>query len=393
MSMPPPPTIAGSSTAGAGAPRQIGVLVVDDSPFFRRALSKLIDSEPGMRVVGTARDGKDGLEKVKALRPDVVTLDVEMPGVDGMTCLRAIKRECNPPPAVLMCSSLTSAGSHAALQALRFGAAEVIAKDQSTISDKVEAMRDELIAKIRAIAPSGSFPLEAAATPVRAPSGLPRVALPEGQVWRIKPEHRFDHDEFGLIVIGSSTGGPPVLEVILSALPADLSCPVVVAQHMPVLFTRSLAQRLDEMCNMTVVHAEVGMPLHPGTIYMCQGGVHTHLVRGAGGKVTISTSEEPKSELYRPSVNVLFSTAAKVVSGKVLAVVLTGMGEDGASGAREIKARGGTILTQDAASCVVYGMPKAVVAAGVCDGVLTPEQIAVMLGSLAEVRPASDAAA
>lgn len=359
---------------------QIGVLVVDDSPFMRQALSRLISSDPSLKVLGTAKDGKDGLEKAKALKPDVVTLDVEMPGVDGMACLRAIRRECSPVPAVLMCSSLTTAGSHAALQALRFGAADVIAKDQSMVSTQMDAMRDDLVAKIRAIAKVPA-PLSAAITAL-ARKPAPGASSADLPVFTIRPEHRFAAGEFGLLLIGSSTGGPPVLETILTALPADLNCPVVVAQHMPVLFTKSLAQRLHDACRLNVVHAEVGMTISPGTIYMCPGGTHTHLVRGVGGKITISTSDEPKSELYRPGVNVLFSTGAAVASGKVLGVVLTGMGEDGAMGARDIKAKGGTVLTQDAKSCVVYGMPRAVVATGAADGALTPEQIAAMLGAM-----------
>lgn len=368
--MPPSPT------PSVQAP--INVLIVDDSAFMRAALSRLIGSDPMLKVVAVARDGREGVEKAKALNPDVITLDIEMPGVDGLTALRTIRRECKPCPAVLMCSSLTTEGSHAALQALRLGAADVIAKESSNVSSQMDAMRDDLIGKIKAIASQRAVVAGLAAK--NAPGAAP---MPAPVPLRIKPGHTFRPDEFDLIAIGSSTGGPPVLETILTSLPAGMRAPIVVAQHMPVLFTKSLASRLDELCSITVVHAEAGMPLHAGTAYICPGGLHTRIVRTPAGRMTLEMSEEPKTELYRPSVNVLFSSASRVATGKVLGVVLTGMGEDGVVGARELRVRpsGTTLLAQEASTCVVYGMPKAIVQGGLADGVGNAEELAAMIAS------------
>lgn len=365
----------------------IRVLVADDSAFMRQALSRLLASDPAIKVIDTARDGKEALDKAKTHKPHVITLDIEMPNVDGLAALRAIKRECNPAPAVLMCSSLTTAGSHAALTALRFGAADVIAKDASNVSLHMDDMRDELLAKIKAIAPSWPSPVGSGG-PSLTPFARPADNAP-APIFPLSPSHRFKPDEFDLILIGSSTGGPPVLETIIPALPASLNCPVIIAQHMPVLFTKSLAQRLSETAKRPVQHAEHGLSLTSGTIYMCPGGQHTHVNRN-GTKLALTMSDEPKTELYKPGVNVLLSTAAKACPGRILAIVLTGMGDDGGRGAAELRARGHcTIIAQEAKSCVVYGMPRAVVTANAADLAATPDQIATMLASLGAAKAAA----
>lgn len=371
----------------AGRP-PIRVLIADDSAFMRQAISRIVSSDPALKVIDTARDGKDALEKAKALKPDVITLDIEMPNVDGLAALRAIRRECSPVPAVLMCSSLTTAGSLAALQAMRFGAADIIAKDASMVSSHMDDMRDELIAKIKAIAPAFAPPATTSSSPSSAARATSNAAEASAN-FRLRPDHRFKPSDFELILIGSSTGGPPVLETILASLPANLPCPVVVAQHMPLLFTKSIALRLNESCPARVLHAESGTPLQPGHVYICPGGTHSHIARGVGNKLLLTTNDEPKTELYKPSVNVLFSSTATNFNGKVLGIVLTGMGEDGAVGSVALKAKGATILTQEAKSCVVYGMPRAVVAAGTSDCAATPEQIAAMLASLGVARAAA----
>lgn len=359
------PTVGARPHVGGAS--QLRVLVVDDSAFMRSALSRIIASDPSFVVVGTARDGAAALEQSKSLQPDVVTLDVEMPNMGGMEALKLLRQLQPHPPAVLMCSSLTTAGSHAALQALRLGAADVIAKDHSTFSTKMDEMAGDLHAKIKAIGLQRRSKM--------APATTPRAASAEasGKTLRLKLS------DYQLMLIGSSTGGPPVLETIITQLPADLSMPVVVAQHMPVLFTKSLSQRLDEVSRVTVVHAEAGTPLYPGVVYICPGGQHTHVSRSAGGKFSLKFSEEPKSELYRPSVNVLFGTAAECADGRVLAAVLTGMGEDGARGAAALRAKNATILAQEQSTCVVYGMPRAVVERNLVDAVGSPDDLALML--------------
>ncbi|MEC9374492.1 MAG: chemotaxis-specific protein-glutamate methyltransferase CheB, partial [Planctomycetota bacterium] len=312
----------------------------------------------------TARNGADAIEKIKRLRPDIITMDIEMPGMDGLTALRQIMRECPTP--TLMCSSLTKAGSHQALQAMRLGAADVIVKPGGAGTGDVNAMRDELVGKIKAIGGRRGM-----AEAKRAPSIAARTRIPS-----------LRRDAFELALIGSSTGGPPALEQVLVRLPADMAVPVVVAQHMPALFTRSMSERLDASSALTVVHGENGMPLFPGAVYIAEGGKHTHIVRESGGLLHLRVDDEPGSESRRPSVNVLFSTGAAAGGGRTLGVVLTGMGEDGLRGAREIHARGGMVLAQNEATSVVYGMPKAIAAAGLAAASLSPEEIGRALAQL-----------
>lgn len=339
----------------------IRVLVVDDSALMRKIISQMIASDPAMRVVDTARNGADAVEKALALRPDVITLDVEMPVMDGLAALRKLRAQCPAPqPAILMCSSMTSNGSHESLAALRLGAADVISKDADLVNGAA-AMRDELVAKVRAIA--GPTRRQPAPKPL---TGRPPPPLAPGT---------------RLIVIGSSTGGPPVLEQILSRLPADLPAPVVVAQHMPALFTKSLADRLDSHCAVTVVHAEDRQPLHPGTVYIVPGGQHGR-IRTAGAGLRLEISGEPAAALYKPSVNELFRSAAEAVGHRAAGVMLTGMGEDGAAGSQVLHAAGGPIIAQSAETCVVYGMPKAVVERGLAVAAASPEVISSWISAL-----------
>lgn len=344
----------------------VRVLVVDDSAFMRSAISKILSADPGLVVVDTAKDGQEGLEKVKRLKPDLVTLDIEMPVMNGLTALERIKAECSPAPAVLVCSSLTSAGSHEALKALRLGAADVIAKDHSSFTSNTDKLAADLGAKIKAIV-----------------SG--RRARPSDLVSRVKgrlePGHAFRRGQFDLVVVGSSTGGPPALESVLAALPQGFPTPVVVAQHMPALFTKSLAERFERECQLKVVHADRSQPLLAETIYVCPGGQHGR-IRSLMGRLSIEVSPEPAAALYKPSVNELFGSAAEACGGKTLAVILTGMGDDGLLGAKPLKAKGATILAQDMQSCVVYGMPKAVAQAGLADASMTPDEIGAMVATL-----------
>jgi two-component system chemotaxis response regulator CheB len=344
------------------------VLIVDDSAFMRRALRQMIEADPALKVVDTAVNGQEGVEKARLLKPDVVTLDIEMPVMDGLSALRKIRTECFPAPAVLVCSSLTSAGSHEALKALRLGAADVIAKDGSAFALNVEKMRAELLEKIRAV---GAGRARKADEQALAPRGL------------IDAKHRFRPGDFELLTIGSSTGGPPVLETIIGALPADLSVPVIIAQHMPAMFTKSLAERLDQESAVSVVHGEDGMPLHAGTVYVGPGGQHVRVRKAGLAKLQLEVSREPAAALYKPCVNELYSSAARITGQRTLALILTGMGDDGLIGARDLKAKGATIIAQDMPSCVVYGMPRAVAQAGLADGSMAPEEIAGVVRTLA----------
>ncbi len=350
------------------------ILVVDDSAFMRKAISLMLSSEPGFEVVGTAFNGADGVEKAKALKPDVITLDIEMPVMDGLAALKKIRQECfNPRPAVLMCSTLTSAGSHEALKALQWGAADVIAKDPAAFGAGLDGVKAELIAKVRAV---GDKSRKAPAPrPASAPASPPRGFSLSGRT-------------FDLVVIGSSTGGPPVLEQLLLGLPADFPCPIVIAQHMPRMFTKSMSERLDEMSAISVHHGEDAMPLRNGTAYMIPGGTHGRIRRSVSGgaRFTLEVGDEPKSALYRPSANELFRSAGETAGARCLGVMLTGMGDDGVVGAKTLHVSGGLILAQDAESCVVYGMPKAVADAGLAAASLPPVEI---LKALAELAPKS----
>ncbi len=341
------------------------VLVVDDSAFMRRAVSQMLASDPQIEVVGTAKNGREGLEMAKKLSPDVITLDIEMPEMDGLTALRRIMQEC--PTQVLMLSSLTTEGSHAALQALKLGAADVLAKDVSQVSLSITNIKDDLLTRVRAIGAAGKR------RPTRPTS--------EGSSSAQPPKYR--PGQFDVICIGSSTGGPPVLEKILAALPDTLTTPVVVAQHMPEVFTKSMSERLGAECQLRVVHAENHMPMESRTIYIAPGGHHIHLNKMGLARWELLVNKEPFEALYKPSVDALFHSAAKYTGSRTLAVVLTGIGHDGLEGGRALHARNGVILAQNEETCVVYGMPKAVTENALIAASLNPDQIAVSLQSLA----------
>lgn len=344
----------------------IRVLVVDDSAFMRKVISSMLNGADGIEVVGTAGDGLDAIKQTEQLKPDAITLDVEMPNMDGLTALRQIKRISAAP--VLMISSITTEGSFATLAALRAGATDFIAKDSSQISLGITRIEDELIAKIRAVVGAGRARTARGSAPVLRPTS---VDLPQ-----------LRSRDYDLITIGSSTGGPPVLETILTALPADMRQPIIIAQHMPRLFTESLATRLDELCAVTVLHGENGLPLLSGQVYVGPGGQHVRARRAALGKYRLEVSAEPADALYKPSVNELFSSAGHAFGRRVLAVVLTGMGDDGLLGSRDLSHKQATILAQEHSSCAVYGMPKVVTQAGLVAANLTPDQLGAALASL-----------
>lgn len=342
------------------------VLVVDDSAFMRRSLTRLIESEPGLSVIDTARDGLEAVEKARLLRPDLITLDIHMPRLDGLGALERIMAES--PTAVLMVSSLTTRGSQDTLDALRLGALDFVAKDARHVSLDIHAIRNELVAKIKA--------LGAAKTGERPTSNI------EGDA-----HGALQRDSFELVVVGSSTGGPPVLETIISSLSPQIAAPIVVAQHMPAIFTRSLADRLNGRCIVNVLEAENGMPLYPGAVYIAPGGRHTVVRRIPGQRPFLRVVDEPVETLFKPSVDELFASAADACAERALGIVLTGMGEDGVEGARAIVDAGGAVLTQEASTCVIYGMPKAVDDENLSTARLTPREICAAIGSIRQPEP------
>jgi len=355
------------------------IAVVDDSAFMRRAVERMLDSDPDIEIVGRGKTGLDAVELAKTVHPDVMTLDIEMPEMDGLTALRRIMREA--PCKVVMVSSLTTEGSVAALRALRLGAADVVAKDHSTFSATIDDIRDELVHKVKALATEAKRTRRPSLKPAE-PSAPrpPRAAVAHPDAPR-PTEYNLAGQRFDLVCIGSSTGGPPVLEKILPAIPVGFAMPVIVAQHMPKLFTESMARRLGDVCALPVRHAAHGDSLTPGTITICPGGQHTRVNR-AGGSLRLHVGDEPAGEVFKPSVSVLFESAAAACRGPVLSIVLTGIGDDGKRGAEAVKRAGGAVLAQSAESCVVYGMPRAVTEAGLTVASVTPDGLARSLQSL-----------
>lgn len=327
-------------------------------------------------MVGTAENGQLGLELIARARPDVVTLDIQMPVLDGLSTLRKMgERPAHRWPPVLVCSSLTADGSHEALEAMRLGAADFITKDAVRAAGNDPGFKGELIEKIRAVAQAARRRSARAVAPrdpagPRGPVGAQGVGGASGASEAVGPLVKLAAPSrpAGVLAIGSSTGGPPVVERLVGALPGAFGFPVVVAQHMPALFTKSLAERLDRAVTARVVLGEHGQRVEPGVVYIAEGGRHTRLARKPGGVVQLEVSEEPRALLYKPSVDELFRSASEVFGGGAVGVVLTGMGHDGAIGAGAMKAAGGSVYAQDEASCVVYGMPRAVIEAGTATG-------------------------
>ena len=342
----------------------IKVLIVDDSAFMRNALSNMLSSDPEIKIVGTARDGLEALEKVASLNPDIVTMDVEMPRMDGITALRHIM-EKNPVP-VIMVSSITTEGAKVTLDALDLGAVDFIPKNLSDLSINIVKIREILIDKIKHIARKGI--VKRRIRPVTAPKA---IEIPKSMPVRTTGERRIN-----LVSIGTSTGGPKALQEIIPKLPKDFPTPIVIAQHMPPNFTGPFAERLNQLSQITVKEAEEGESLKNGVAYIAPGKGHMRMKRPRGIETVITISESKEEFIYRPSVDALMFSVAEFFPGRALGVILTGMGNDGLKGLTELKKTGGRIFAQNEETCVVYGMPKAVVDAGIADKVLSLEEMA-----------------
>lgn len=359
----------------------IRVLVVDDSSFFRRRVSEILNQDPLLTVVDTAANGQEAVEKARLLRPDVITMDIEMPVMDGISAVRAIMK-ATPTP-VLMFSSLTHDGARATLDALDAGAMDFLPKRFEDIArSKEEAIlllqqRVKAISRRRATAvprPSTIGATSAASSAARVRSTLasttagsgfaaatPVVAEPVVER-RSLPRRSGKH--YQLLAIGTSTGGPVALQKVLTKLPANFPHPIVLIQHMPGTFTSAFAARLDGLCQIRVKEAQDGDQLRPGHAYLAPGGKQM-LFEGRAGNARLRVIDGNDKVNYKPCVDITFASAAKTYGGNVLAVVLTGMGADGREGARLLKEQGANIWAQDEESCVVYGMPQAVAKAGI----------------------------
>jgi len=340
--------------------KPVKILVVDDSAFMRKAISLMLESDPGIKVIGTAKDGEESIAKVIELKPDLVTMDIEMPRMDGLTALKRIM-EVAPLP-VLMVSSLTAEGAKATLDALELGAVDFIPKQLSYVPLDIAKIKDDLLKKIKAIA--------GAALPRRLGRGVANSKPP--LMTSSRPELR---RKAHIVAIGTSTGGPPTLQAIIPKLPEDFPVGVLIVQHMPPGFTKSLAERLNGLSRITVKEAEEGDEIARGLTLIAPGDKHL-TVRREGTKIWAHLSDFPQGLSFKPSVDVMASSVADVYGAASLGVILTGMGSDGLEGLGKIKEKGGMVIAQDEETSIIYGMPKAVVEAGIADRV-TP------LGSIA----------
>ena len=347
---------------------RIRVMVVDDSVVIRRLVTQALEQDPMLEVVGTASNGAIGLQRIPQFNPDVLTLDIEMPDMDGLEMLRRIRRDY-PHLRVIMFSTLTERGAAKTLEALTLGADDYVTKvsNEGSLDRSLRRLRDEMVPKIRQFF---SLPMDNRLVPrpeakliSSVPSFLPGV--PVSQSLKARPK---------VVVIGVSTGGPTALGTILPLFPADFLLPILVVQHMPPLFTRLLAERLNSTCRLPVKEASNGALVAAGQILVAPGDFHMKLDSSSGG-VRVLLDQSVRQNSCRPAVDALFASTGDVYGGAVLAVVLTGMGQDGLRGAEILKAQGATVLAQDEPSSVVWGMPGAVVNAGFADRVLPLDEV------------------
>ena len=344
---------------------RIRVMVVDDSVVIRRLVTQALELDPTIDVVGTASNAEIGLQRMPQLKPDVITLDIEMPGMNGLEMLRRVRREY-PKVRVIMFSTLTERGAAITLEALTLGADEYVAKvaNEGSLDRSLARLREDMIPKIKQffLFPASVSPARPATAPPAPPA---RAAAPILQPLKLRPK---------VLVIGVSTGGPTALAAMLPSLPARFPLPILLVQHMPPLFTRLLAERLNAACPLTVEEASHGQAVEVGKILIAPGDFHMKVASSAG-TVRVCLDQSPQQNSCRPAVDPLFASAAELYGGAVLAVVLTGMGQDGLRGVEMLRARGARVLVQDEASSVIWGMPGAVANAGLADRVLPLDEI------------------
>lgn len=349
---------------------KIKVLVVDDSALMRKLIPMIISADENIEVIGTAMDGDFALNKLPQLRPDVITLDIDMPRMNGLATLKSVVRNFNIP--VILVSSLTRDGAGITLKGLEMGAFDFVPKPKNVISSRIFEISANLISKIKAAAESKSCvqynePVEARKKPQRVVSMSSGGSLLKG-----------------VVAIGISTGGPQALTEILPKLPADFPLGILIVQHMPETFTGLFAQRLDSICNIEVKEAENGDIVRPGLALLAHGGKHLKVKKTPLGLLSILSQGAPVSG-HRPSVTVLFNSVAEEFGSNAIGVIMTGMGEDGVEGLRSIKEKGGITIAQDEASAVVYGMPKTAFEKGYADEVLGLHEIIPELMRLTEI--------
>jgi two-component system chemotaxis response regulator CheB len=339
----------------------INVLICDDSALMRRNLSRIIETDSGLRVIGTARDGQDALDKARELRPDVITMDINMPVIDGITALQIIVQECIAP--VIMVSSLTQEGAATTFQAMALGAFDYVPKPGGTVSVRMESAAHELVSKIRAAAKPGTLkrlttksrPLERYQKTRTAPRSVPPAArtAPSGGAGL----------GYKAVAMGISTGGPKTLFDVLPLLPRDLNAAVFLVQHMPGKFIPSFAKRIDDHCPMRCVEVAAGMEIEPGVIYIGTGGYHLTLYKKLSRQIVVRTPKQPIHQ-FIPSVDVMMQSVLEVFGTDTIGVLMTGMGDDGADSMVAIHQAGGITIAESEESAIVFGMPQEAIKRG-----------------------------
>jgi two-component system, chemotaxis family, protein-glutamate methylesterase/glutaminase len=340
---------------------KIKVLVVDDSFFMRKVISDILNSDPEIEVVGEASNGVEALEKINQLQPKVVTMDYEMPHMDGLSTVKKIVEQ-DTPPAIIVVSGFVEEGGALTLKFLEAGAVDFVPKPSGTLSLDMAKVKDHLIEKIKVAAKIDTDKFRT----------FKRRAAPGSFNFKISIPR--------IVVIGSSTGGPAALEVLLPQFPSNFPYPILVAQHLPREFIKSFSERLSKECQLKVVIAGEGLPVQNGVIYLAPGGADTE-VRSAPGSIFLSVKDNP-DELESPSVDKLLTSAAKVYENGAIGIILTGMGKDGSMGAQSVKESGGKTIVQDESTSVVYGMGREVVEKGLADDIVPLDNIVERLSEL-----------
>ncbi len=375
------------------------VLVVDDSSFFRRRVTDILNKDPQLEVIDVAVNGQEAVEKASQLKPDVITMDIEMPVLNGIAAVKKIMAQS--PTSILMFSSLTHQGAKSTLDALEAGALDFLPKKFSEIAQNTDEagslLRQRVVqlAKKRGFAASATRPssnttvtptARSFSTRVKAKEEPARVRTSIAESAPVKDSSstrtefkKSSGKNYKLLAIGTSTGGPVALQKVLIQLPKDFPLPIIMVQHMPAAFTQAFANRLDSLCNISVKEAEDGDVLKPGCAYLAPGG-RQMIITGTENAAKLKIIDDNSAKItFKPSVDISFGSAAKIYGGQVLGVILTGMGADGREGSRMLKAKGATIWAQDEASCVVYGMPQAVTIAGISEQSLPLEAISTAI--------------
>jgi len=350
------------------------VLIVDDSSFMRMAIRSVLSKDLSIEIVGTAADGMEGVEKAIALKPDIITMDVEMPRMDGIAALKQIMAKA--PTKVIMVSTLTNQGAKSTFEALDAGAIDYIPKNVTDSSEAQNIFREELLRKIRAAGGSRSFSPAA--------SLIARAVTSPPPAQRTSNRSKIAGKKINYVGIGASTGGPVALQEVLSRIPVNFPYGIIVGIHMPKAFTGPYADRLNAKCSLTIREAVDGDILKPGLALIAPGGIHTTLVRrGTNVTVKLEPTTNYPQHVYIPSVDLMLSSMAEATGGSMLGVILTGMGNDGFKGMQMLKSKGGVTLVQDEATSTIYGMPKACVDGGVADEVMPLGQIGFEISKFA----------